>query len=202
VLHALQNQQRREIRVQCALTSHPQNSGRGFWDSLSTLHPQAIHKKSTGTAKTVENSGAGNKTYALQEGTIGNGICLDSQGLVARQVQVSFQPDEASGRLFRAGGADRRSRLLSGEGCAGCQPFGAAHDAAYAAVFLLAMFERHGQPLEVLIRHFIQARFVRPRIRVWQNDNFYQTIERSIRNQQEVQKILRGKQRKNQADKG
>lgn len=58
------------------------------------------------------------------------------------------------------------------------------------------MFERHGQPLEVLIRHFIQARFVRPRIRVWQNDNFYQTIERSIRNQQEVQKILRGKQRK------
>ncbi|MFR4292572.1 MAG: VirB4-like conjugal transfer ATPase, CD1110 family [Christensenellales bacterium] len=62
--------------------------------------------------------------------------------------------------------------------------------------FLLAMFERHGQPLEVLIRHFIQARFVRPRIRVWQNDNFYQTIERSIRNQQEVQKILRGKQRK------
>ena len=69
-------------------------------------------------------------------------------------------------------------------------------------LFLLAMFERHGQPLEVLIRHFIQARFVRPRIRVWQNDNFYQTIERSIRNQQEVQKILRGKQRKNQADKG
>lgn len=68
--------------------------------------------------------------------------------------------------------------------------------------FLLAMFERHGQPLEVLIRHFIQARFVRPRIRVWQNDNFYKTIDRSIRNQQEVQKILRGKQRKNQADKG
>ena len=69
-------------------------------------------------------------------------------------------------------------------------------------LFLLAMYERHGQPLEVLIRHFIQARFVRPRIRVWQNDNFYKTIDRSIRNQQEVQKILRGKQRKNQADKG
>ena len=68
--------------------------------------------------------------------------------------------------------------------------------------FLLAMFERHGQPLEVLIRHFIQARFVRPRIRVWQNDYFYKTIDRSIRNQQEVQKILRGKQRQNQTDKG
>ncbi len=40
--------------------------------------------------------------------------------------------------------------------------------------FLLAMFERHGQPLEVLIRHFIQARFVRPRIRVWQNGQFLQ----------------------------
>lgn len=35
---------------------------------------------------------------------------------------------------FGLGGADGRSHLLSGEGCAGCQPFGAAHDAAYAAV--------------------------------------------------------------------
>jgi hypothetical protein len=145
----------------------------------------------------VENSGAGNKTYALQEGTIGNGICLDSQGLVARQVQVSFQPDEASGRLFRAVPA-----FFLAKDALGVSPSVLLMMLLMLPFFLLAMFERHGQPLEVLIRHFIQARFVRPRIRVWQNDNFYQTIERSIRNQQEVQKILRGKQRKNQADKG
>ncbi|MFR4139154.1 MAG: VirB4-like conjugal transfer ATPase, CD1110 family [Christensenellales bacterium] len=61
--------------------------------------------------------------------------------------------------------------------------------------FLLAMFERHGQPLEVLIRHFIQARFVRPRIRVWQNDNFYKTIDRSIRNQQEKRFFVANKEK-------
>ena len=78
VLHALQNQQRREVRVQCPLTAHPKTVAEVSGNSLSTWHPQAIHKKSTGTAKTVENSGAGNKTYAPQEGAIGNGICLDS----------------------------------------------------------------------------------------------------------------------------
>lgn len=159
----------------------------------------------------MENSGAGNKTYAPQEGTIGNGICLDSQGLVARQVQVSFQPDESK-FLFNL---TKRQVVCFGLGALiGVPAFFLAKDALGVSpsvllmmllmlpFFLLAMFERHGQPLEVLIRHFIQARFVRPRIRVWQNDNFYKTIDRSIRNQQEVQKILRGKQRKNQADKG
>jgi len=78
VLHALQNQQRREVRVQCPLTAHPKTVAEVSGNSLSTWHPQAIHKKSTDTAKTVENSGAGSKTYAPQEGAIGNGICLDS----------------------------------------------------------------------------------------------------------------------------
>lgn len=78
VLHALQNQQRREVRVQCPLTAHPKTVAEVSGNSLSTWHPQAIHKKSTDTAKTVENSGAESKTYAPQEGTIGNGICLDS----------------------------------------------------------------------------------------------------------------------------
>lgn len=33
--------------------------------------------------------------------------------------------------------------------------------------FMFAMFERNGQPLEVLLKHYIQARFVRPRTRVF-----------------------------------
>lgn len=44
-------------------------------------------------------------------------------------------------------------------------------------LFLFAMFERNGQPLEVLLMHIVQARFVRPRTRVYQTDNFYNTIE-------------------------
>ena len=31
--------------------------------------------------------------------------------------------------------------------------------------FFLAMYEKHGQPLEVFLKHFIQANFVRPKTR-------------------------------------
>lgn len=59
--------------------------------------------------------------------------------------------------------------------------------------FMLAMFERHGQPLEVIVKHFVQARFLRPRVRPYQTDNFYTIIDRNIRNRQEVRRILYGR---------
>lgn len=69
--------------------------------------------------------------------------------------------------------------------------------------FLFAMFERNGQPLEVLLKHYIQARFVRPRTRVFETENFYATLEQNTRNRREVRKILYGKEKgKNQADTG
>ena len=60
--------------------------------------------------------------------------------------------------------------------------------------FMLAMFERHGQPLEVVVKHFVQARFLRPRIRPYQTDNFYAIIDRNVRNRQEVRRILYGRE--------
>ena len=69
--------------------------------------------------------------------------------------------------------------------------------------FLFAMFERNGQPLEVLLKHYIQARFIRPRTRVFETENFYATLEQNTRNRREVRKILHGKEKgKNQADTG
>lgn len=68
--------------------------------------------------------------------------------------------------------------------------------AAMLPFFMFAMYERNGQPLEVLMRHFIQARFVRPRQRVYETTNFYATIEQNIRNQREVKKILNGKEKR------
>lgn len=69
--------------------------------------------------------------------------------------------------------------------------------------FMFAMFERHGQPLEVLLKHYIQARLIRPRTRIYQTNNFYETIDQNIRNKREVKKILHGKvKRKNQTDTG
>lgn len=42
--------------------------------------------------------------------------------------------------------------------------------------FLLAMYERHGQPLEVVIEQMVQAMFVRPKERPYQTNNFYAAI--------------------------
>ncbi len=65
--------------------------------------------------------------------------------------------------------------------------------AAMLPFFLFAMYEQHGQPLEILLKQFIQARYVRPRMRIYETNNFYATIEQNIRNQREVKKILHGK---------
>ena len=68
--------------------------------------------------------------------------------------------------------------------------------------FLLGLYEKNGEPLEVVLRHFLQARFLRPKKRIYQTDNFYAVIDENIRVQKEVNRILHGKQGKNQADQG
>ena len=69
--------------------------------------------------------------------------------------------------------------------------------------FLFAMYEQHGQPLEVVLKHIIESRFIRPRIRVYETDNFYAAIDRDVRLKKEVNLILHGKkQEKNQTHPG
>ena len=40
-------------------------------------------------------------------------------------------------------------------------------------LFFLAMYERDGQPFEVVARHFIESKFIRPKIRPYQTDKRY-----------------------------
>lgn len=57
-------------------------------------------------------------------------------------------------------------------------------------MFLLAMYERNGQPLEVWMKQFITATFIRPKVRIYQTNNDYQTILRMADAQKEVRKIV------------
>lgn len=61
-------------------------------------------------------------------------------------------------------------------------------------LFFLAMFERDGQPLEVIAKHFIETKFIRPKIRPYQTDNYYSVLERQARAEEEVAKIVRRNQ--------
>ena len=47
--------------------------------------------------------------------------------------------------------------------------------------FFLAMYEKNGQPLEVILRHFVTARFKRPQIRRYKTKNRFHkaTIKKS-----------------------
>ena len=56
--------------------------------------------------------------------------------------------------------------------------------------FLFAMYERHGQPLEVIIQQMVQTMFVRPKERPYQTNNFYTAIERQIKLEKEVRAVV------------
>ena len=43
-------------------------------------------------------------------------------------------------------------------------------------LFFLAMYEKDGQPLEVIALHFIQARFIRPKVRPYKIHNYYDAL--------------------------
>ncbi|HEK4595971.1 TPA: PrgI family protein [Clostridioides difficile] len=60
-------------------------------------------------------------------------------------------------------------------------------------LFLFAMYEKHGQPLEVILRQFIEVKFIRPKERPYQTNNFYDVVTRQRKLEKEVQAIVKGK---------
>ena len=57
-------------------------------------------------------------------------------------------------------------------------------------MFFLAMFEKDGQPLEVVAKHFIESRFIRPKVRTYQTNNYYAALMREAEAEKEVKRIV------------
>ena len=68
-------------------------------------------------------------------------------------------------------------------------------------LFFLAMYEKDGQPLEVIASHFIQAKFVRPKIRPYQTDNYYDVLLRQYQLERKVEQIVFQKENKGKRNK-
>ena len=72
--------------------------------------------------------------------------------------------------------------------------------------FLLAMYERNGQPLEAVLRNIIRVCFLRPKLRPYKTNNFYAVLERQDNLDQEVYRIVHGKEkavpRREKGDRG
>lgn len=58
--------------------------------------------------------------------------------------------------------------------------------------FFLGMYERDGQPLEKIAKQFIQAKFVRPKVRPYQTNNYYAVLIRQAQAEMEVNHIVYG----------
>ena len=56
--------------------------------------------------------------------------------------------------------------------------------------FLFAMYERHGQPLEVILGQIIQTFFIRPKERPYQTQNFYAAVQQQIQVDKEVRAVV------------
>ena len=57
-------------------------------------------------------------------------------------------------------------------------------------MFFVGMYQKNGQPLEVILTHFIQANFIRPKIRIYQTDNYYEALHRQAIAEKEVERIV------------
>ena len=67
--------------------------------------------------------------------------------------------------------------------------------------FLFAMYEKHGQPLEVVAKHIIQTKFIAPKERPYQTQNLYAVLERQRNLEKEVSAIAKGTHKKGSGKK-
>ena len=55
--------------------------------------------------------------------------------------------------------------------------------------FLFAMYEKNGQPLEKVLKQYINARFIRPKVRPYRTENIYSAMMKQSILDKEVEKI-------------
>ena len=67
--------------------------------------------------------------------------------------------------------------------------------------FLLALYEKNGQPLEKILKHYINTKYRRSKVRPYVTNNIYSAIEKQILLEQEVDRIV-GTEKENTAAKG
>ncbi|MGL5254025.1 MAG: PrgI family protein [Brevinema sp.] len=62
--------------------------------------------------------------------------------------------------------------------------------------FMLAMYQKHGQPLEVILKQVYEVKFVKPKIRPYQVQNFYALLENQYDYEKEVYALVYKKKAK------
>jgi len=74
---------------------------------------------------------------------------------------------------FSAAGAAGLPAYLLTNGVIGSSAAALLMIAVMLPLFFVAMYERDGQPAEIVLRNFLRARFFWPRVRVYKTENLY-----------------------------
>ena len=67
--------------------------------------------------------------------------------------------------------------------------------------FLFAMYEKHGQPLEVILKHIVQTKFIRKKERPYRTRNYYALLIKQRKLEKEVSAIAKGNTKKQRGGK-
>ena len=77
-----------------------------------------------------------------------------------------------------------------------CFSGGALMIFAMMPFFALGLYEKNGEPLEAVLRHIIESRYLRPRRRIYQTQNIYALLEKQAQLENEVKAIAQGNKQK------
>ena len=61
---------------------------------------------------------------------------------------------------------------------------------------LFGLYEKHGQPLEVVIGQIVRNRFLMPKVRPYQTNNLYAALERQHKMEMEVRAVVQRAKRR------
>ena len=70
------------------------------------------------------------------------------------------------------------------------------------SAFLLALYKKNGQHLEVIIRNMVRVLFLRPKERPYRTNNFYAVLERQDKLDKEVYRIVHPSQKTRTGNSG
>ncbi len=63
--------------------------------------------------------------------------------------------------------------------------------------FMFAMFEKHNQPLEVILKQVYMVKYGVPKVRPYKSENFYELLEKQYDLNKEVNEIVRITKKRN-----
>lgn len=119
------------------------------------------------------------------------GVCTCTQRLIQSQNKSRFQSDKAANPLFSVALLMGLPLFFLFKDSAGTSLAAMAMIVVMLPCFLVAMYEKHGQPLEVVVKNIIQTKLTRPKVRPYQTENLYALLEKQRALEKEVSAIVK-----------